>query len=416
MTQVMKFKFCFILWLILCGLPMQILAIEQNDKSLESKSQVELFFFGSRYCPHCRAAKPFLQQLENKYHWLTVHHYDLVNHPENQKRFVQMAAQLNQSANSVPAFIFCGQMQVGYDSDATTGAALEQQLLECKQTSKHKTSDLPISIPGLDGLNLNTLSMPLITVLIAGMDAFNPCAFFVLFFLLSLMALHRSRTRMLTVGLTFVVCSGVMYFLFMVAWLNVFLFFEQLIYLTVIAGGLALLIGLINIKDYFYFKQGVSLTISATAQQKLFARMRSISQAESPWLMLAATVILAIAANSYELLCTAGLPMVYTRLLTIHHLSGIEYYAYLVLYNVVYVIPLFIIVAGFTFSLGRKKLTEFQGRVLKLFSGVMMSEFGLLLLMNPESMNQLGVSVAVLAIAVLLTLVIAWPASAANNN
>jgi asparagine N-glycosylation enzyme membrane subunit Stt3 len=158
--------------------------------------------------------------------------------------------------------------------------------------------------------------MPLITVLIAGMDAFNPCAFFVLFFLLSLMALHRSRTRMLTVGLTFVVCSGVMYFLFMVAWLNVFLFFEQLIYLTVIAGGLALLIGLINIKDYFYFKQGVSLTISATAQQKLFARMRSISQAESPWLMLAATVILAIAANSYELLCTAGLPMVYTRLFT----------------------------------------------------------------------------------------------------
>jgi hypothetical protein len=83
---------------------------------------------------------------------------------------------------------------------------------------------------------------------------------------------------------------------------------------------------------------------------------------------------------------------------------------------VVYVIPLFIIVAGFTFSLGRKKLTEFQGRVLKLFSGVMMSEFGLLLLMNPEAMNQLGVSVAVLAIAVLLTLVIAWPASAANNN
>ncbi len=394
----------FILLLVLGLFSFRAPAVEPPDSSLENNHPVELFFFWSRYCPHCREAKPFLQHLENQYSWLTVHSYDLVNHPENQRRFVSMAKRLKQPANSVPAFIFCGQMQVGYDSDATTGARLEQQLLQCRQEPENQSLEQEkIQIPGLDSVNLDTLSMPLITVLIAGMDAFNPCAFFVLFFLLSLMALHRSRTRMLTVGLTFVFCSGVMYFLFMVAWLNLFLFFEQMIYLTVIAGALALLIGLINIKDYFYFKQGISLTLSATAQQRLFARMRSISQAENPWLMLFATLVLAIAANSYELLCTAGLPMVYTRLLTINHFSGLSYYAYLILYNVVYVIPLLVIVAGFTFSLGRKKLTEYQGRVLKLFSGLMMTGFGIFLVGMPEAMTQLGVSIGILAGAAVLT-------------
>jgi len=96
--------------------------------------------------------------------------------------------------------------------------------------------------------------------------------------------------------------------------------------------------------------------------------------------LLVGTVALAIVANSYELLCTAGFPMVYTRALTLRQLSTGAYYFYLALYNLIYVIPLLIIVLAFTWTLGSRKLGEREGRLLKLLSGVMMVGLGLLLL------------------------------------
>jgi uncharacterized membrane protein YfcA len=72
--------------------------------------------------------------------------------------------------------------------------------------------------------------------------------------------------------------------------------------------------------------------------------------------------------------------MVYTRVLTLHKLSSFQYYQYLVLYNIVYVVPLAIIVAVITVTLGTRKLTEWQGRQLKLVSGLMMLALGAVLI------------------------------------
>jgi hypothetical protein len=114
-------------------------------------------------------------------------------------------------------------------------------------------------------------------------------------------------------------------------------------------------------------------------------------------------VFLAIAANFYELLCTAGFPMVYTRLLTLSELPPAGYYLYLALYNLIYVVPLGLIVLVFVRSMGARKLTEREGRLLKLLSGVMMLELGALLLVAPEWLNNLAVAFGLLGAAVAIT-------------
>lgn len=203
---------------------------------------------------------------------------------------------------------------------------------------------------------------------------------------------------MLLIGGTFVFFSGFIYFLFMAAWLNLFLHIGQLKIMTTIAGVIALIIASINIKDFFFFKEGISLAIPEKAKPKLFEHMRKLLKATSLTSMMIGAVVLAIAANAYELLCTIGFPMVFTRVLTLHSLPGFKYYLYLIFYNMIYIIPLAVIVLFFSITLGSRKLTEWQGQVLKLISGLMMLSLGIVLLINPALFNNIFVAVGLLAI------------------
>jgi hypothetical protein len=264
-----------------------------------------------------------------------------------------------------------------------------------------------VNLPFVGTVDAQAFSLPVLTVVLAGMDAFNPCAFFVLLFLLSLLVHARSRTRMAIVGGTFVLFSGIVYFVFMAAWLNVFLFAGELRVITFIAGLLALTVAALNIKDYFWFKAGPSLSIPDAAKPGLFKRMREVVTTGNMGPMLASTILLALVANSYELLCTAGFPMVYTRALTLANLESWQHYAWLAAYNVIYVIPLLAIVIVFTKTMGARKLSETEGRLLKLISGFMMLGFGLVLLLAPNLLTNALASIVVLAVAVVASLVIA---------
>jgi len=333
----------------------------------------------------------------------------------------------------VPGFIFCRQVLIGYDDAETTGAEIAQALEACHQqrldagvlgmSATPATGAEPsgaahtslaaeqggtnVHIPIIGTVDAKALSLPVLTLVLAGMDAFNPCAFFVLLFLLSLLVHAKSRTRMAIVGGTFVLFSGLVYFVFMAAWLNVFLVAGELRVITIIAGLLALTVAALNIKDFFWFKEGPSLSIPESAKPGLFKRMRGIVATGSLGPMLLSTVLLAIVANSYELLCTAGFPMVYTRVRTRARLETWQYYAWLAVYNVIYVIPLLAIVIVFVRTMGARKLSESEGRILKLVSGFMMLGFGLLLLLAPQLLTNPLASILVLVVAVAVALVAA---------
>jgi thiol-disulfide isomerase/thioredoxin len=349
---------------------------------------VNLWFFWSEKCPHCRDAHPVITHLDKELSWVRLHAMRVDGYPENVATYIKLANIIGQEAKSVPAFIFCGKMIVGWDSGGMVEQNLRNGLLNCRND------------------NILTVKNPLLTIVIAGLDSFNPCAFFVLLFLLSLLVHAGSRYRMLVIGGFFILISGIVYFTAMAAWLNLFAYIGHLHLVTLIAGLLAVTISLINIKDYFLFKKGISLTLSAGKKGELMHRMKGLLQKGSFPAMLAATFTLAIVANLYELLCTAGFPMLYTRLLTLNKLNLMEHYLYLLLYNTIYIIPLLIIMILFVITLGQRKLQEHEGRILKLQSGIMMLSLGLLLIFLPEGLNHVWLVFLLLLGSVAITWVI----------
>ncbi|MDH3985733.1 MAG: thioredoxin family protein [Gammaproteobacteria bacterium] len=380
----------------------------------QGEARIQLYFFWSTHCPHCIRALPFISGLAQRYPWLELQALEVNADSTHARRYRELAATLGQEANSVPAFLFCGTMTSGFDTAATTGAALEQSLRNCYQLllTNHLAGwqiyarmqhDAPVHLPVLGDLDLRSLSLPAFTLVLAGLDSFNPCAFFVLLFLLSLLVHARSRGHMLLIGGTFVFFSGLVYFLFMAAWLNLFLVAGEIAWVTTLAGLLAVVIALINIKDFFWLHRGVSLSIPDRARPRLYQRIRGLLYSGRLPVLLLGTVLLALAANSYELLCTAGFPMVYTRILTINELAPSAYYGYLLLYNVIYIIPLLLIVGVFSFTLGTRRLSERSGRLLKLLAGLMMLQMGLVLVLAPSLLNSAGIALLLLCVALLLT-------------
>lgn len=405
-----KFKIAGLL-LVVCSLAVLLLPVMPVAAA---ENKVKLLFFYGKGCPHCAIEEPFLQKMEKKYPQLEVISYETWHDRANALLFSQMARAYGIEARSVPA-TFIGDFEpiVGYSSDELTGKEIEKRVAFCidsgcidpavmlKTPGKIKSSpgSTRVSIPGFGEVDASRIALPVLTVVLGGLDSFNPCAFFVLFTLLGILVHAKTRSRMLVIGGVFVFFSGFIYFLFMAAWLNFFLYVGEFKIITIIAGAVAIIIAMINIKDFFFFAKGVSLVIPEGAKPKLFERMRNLLKASSTLSMLAGTAVLAIAANTYELLCTAGFPMVFTRVLTLNNLSALQYFLYLFFYNVVYVIPLAAIVVTFTITLGRKKLTEWQGQVLKLVSGLMMLCLGLVLLINPSLFNNVLTSTGLMLMA-----------------
>jgi glutaredoxin len=381
------------------------------------ETRVHLYFFWSQKCPHCLKAVPFVDSLKQDHSWLEVHSAEISQNRQNLQRYVEMASSLGHEARSVPAFFICGQLITGYDSPEGIGQQILDLAHACRQMPASAFSaadDQTLQLPFIGTLDPKSNSMLMFTLIIAGMDSFNPCAFFVLMFLLSLMVHARSRARMLLIGSTFVGISALIYFMFMAAWLNLFMMIGAVPVITLIAAMVAIIIGIINTKDYFLFRQGPSLTIPESAKPTLYRRMRNLLKADNIATMLLGTAMLAVAANSYELLCTAGFPMVYTRLLTLSELGTLQHYAYLVLYNLIYVIPLMIIVIIFSYTLGAYKLTEQQGRFLKLLSGLMMLGLGLVMLLAPNLLvSTVWAGFALLVAAVVIATTIHWLAQRA---
>ncbi|WP_026841260.1 glutaredoxin family protein [Citrifermentans bremense] len=379
-----------------------LLLLPPGARAAASELSATLYFFWGVGCPHCTKAKPFLEELKRKYPTLRIESYEVLEKRENIPLLVAMARARHKEATGVPVFIIGQEMFSGFSAE--TAAEVEQAVRLAlqpvapqKQAAQKPAPTPPVRLPLLGPVDAQSLSLPVFTVAVALLDSFNPCAFFVLFFLLSLLIHAHSRRRMLLIGGLFVFFSGLVYFVFMAAWLNLFLLTGGLPAITFAAGIVALFVGAVNVKEFFYFGQGVSLSIPEQQKPKLFARMRRLLRADSLPCLLAGTTVLALAANSYELLCTAGFPMVFTRMLTLRELPTYSYYAYLAFYCTIYALPLAVIVALFTVKLGERKLTQWQGRVLKLVSGLMMLGLGLVLLIDPALLNNPLASAALLA-------------------
>jgi len=226
-------------------------------------------------------------------------------------------------------------------------------------------------------------------------DGFNPCNMFVLTCLLGLLvSTSSSRKRLYLVGFCFVFVVFLFYFLFMAAWLNVFKYMGFVTPLRITLALIALIAGTINCKEILFFKKGISLTIQDQHKGPLFQRMRDLRERiekGSLLVLLGASISLAVFSSLIELLCTAGFPIIYTGILTGKGLENtLQYYLYLVFYNVVYVLPLAVIVFVIIHSFKAAHVTQRQVEIMKYIGGIIMILLGLALLLNPML---LGISI-----------------------
>ena len=244
-----------------------------------------------------------------------------------------------------------------------------------------------------------SLPFPLFVFTIALADGFNPCAFTVLIILLSLLTYTKSRKEMTIVGSTFIVTSAAMYFLFIMVMIAVgSLFLEQWENLFLLVLGMIIVaIGVINLKDYLWFKQGVSLSLSENQQlvvsQKAGQISRNLRGARQNknlfWVALGGTILLAIFVNIVELGCTAILPVVYLTSLLQYCRDSFWFCSsfWTGIYAAIYIIPLLAILANFIYFFRSSRLTEAQGRLLKLVGGLFMVFFGLVMIFKPDFLS-----------------------------
>ncbi len=265
-------------------------------------------------------------------------------------------------------------------------------------------------------IDLSDYSLPVLTVVLGGIDSVNPCSFFVLLFLLSILIYTKSRKRMILIGSIFIFFSGFIYFLLMTAILNVILISAQQLIIALIAGVIAIIFGALNIKDFFFFKKGPSASIPDSQKPRLYKQMRNLVKVTSVPSLIAGTIILAFSANTVELLCSFNLPFIYTTILTSYNLSSFDYYLYIFAYNLVYIIPLLVIVSAVVITMGRWKLSEFQGRMLKLFSGIMIFALGEILLLNPNMLSNFFVAIAILLFSLTATFIVYIISKTSSGN
>lgn len=337
-------------------------------------------------CPHCAAAKRFLGSLQADHPGLVVTYHDVLADTAARSRLLALARERGIAAVGVPAILVGGELLIGWESDATTGADLVRRLGLAPVAARPPPPAPPdvVQAPLLGPLSASRLGLPLFTLLVGLVDGFNPCAMWALLLILALLVGLGDRRRMLLLGGTFIVVGGAMYFMFMAAWLELFLLIGISRGVQVTLGLLAVGAGVVHLKDALAPGRGPSLSIPASAKPGIYARMRRVVTAERFGAALLAVAVLSVMVNVVELLCTAGLPAVYTQVLGAQGLSRPAYYAYLLLYVVAYVADDLLVLGVATVTLSRTTLQQGGGRGLKLVSGVVIVVLGVLLVFRPE--------------------------------
>lgn len=332
-------------------------------------------------CPHCAKAKRFLEDFQSTHPQLKIVLRELDYDAEAAAQLDLHFQRADRWPPGVPSFVYNGHLLVGFHSAEKTGPELEALIQRREPPAHLRVTRVDTALLGT--LDVETLGLPVFTLAIGLLDGFNPCAMWVLLFLLSLLVHLRDRLRMALIAGTFVLVSGVVYYAFMAAWLNVFLAVGMSAALRIGLGVLAVMMGLVNIRD-FRSTTGFTLSIPAGAKPGLYGRMRAIVNSHSLPLALGSAAVLAIVVNIIELLCTAGFPALYTAILVQQQLTPVAHYAYLGLYILGYLTDDALMVGTAVLALSSKKLTERTGRWLKFLSGLVMLLLGAAMIFKPE--------------------------------
>lgn len=393
--------------------------LSANNITRVSANEVEadIHIFSSKLCPHCRAAEEFLKELKKEQPRITIYQYE-VSYQQNSQLLTFLANQLEVNGQGVPFILINNQAIIGF-SEATTPndihrllgeETVEQDLVKSiiranqmtpiiKELGLSESRPIEASIDSLDKnnkqneeidlplfgkVNYKQISLPILTIMIAFLDGFNPCAMWVLIFLISLLMGMNDRRRMWILGSVFILTSGFVYFLFMTAWLNFFIFLGLVNWIRIAIAALAVFVAVHYLRDFMKNKDGACQVDLAGNKQKVFSKLKEVVYRKNLLWSLLGIVLLAFGVNLLELVCSAGLPAVYTKLLSMSGLSTVQYYLYLLVYILVFMLDDLVVFIIAMISMKRVALDTKYARYSHLIGGIIMLIIGLLMFFKPE--------------------------------
>jgi len=390
-------------FLVLLLVVLALFAYVYGDYSSPSGSknaqdaQLKVHFFYSPSCPHCVLQKPFNENLMGKYQSAQFVYHN-IEVGDELGLYMQFAQKYNLSRTGTPTTIVGEQTDgkctfVGWESESTTGKEIEECVkmrlggansteTEGKYASASKTE---IDAPFIGKIDVKDYSLVPLAIVLGLIDGFNPCAMWVLVYLIAVvMSLNDKRKIWLVVG-SFVAASAILYFLFMTAWLNLFLMLGYLRIVTVLVGAIALGSGILSVKEYIETRGQVVCKVGDASEKKKTAGLvEHIASSPLNLGTLGAIIALAFVVNSVEFVCSSAIPAVFTQVLAASNLSFFEYYGYILLYVFFFMLDDILIFGMAAFAVSKISTGEKYAGYCKILGGVLLALIGVMLLFFPS--------------------------------
>ena len=378
--------------------------------TLVSAKEVNLYLFHGDGCPHCAKEREYLKEIEKEYDDVNIHLYEVWYDTDNQELMEKVKKELNSSTNYVPLTIIGDKYTVGFNDNTklmiknniekclkeecqdvvgnvlagktANETTIKKEVKEPKKDKEDSIKDLPI----LGKVDVKKVSLPIMAAVIGLVDGFNPCAMWVLVFLISMLLGTKDRKKMWILGLTFLFTSAFIYLLFMVAWLNVAIKMNTVIWLRITIAIIAIIAAFINLKSFYKsLKKDTGCEVVDSKKRKnIIEKIKKFTLEKSLILGLLGVMTLAVSVNFIELACSAGLPLLFTQILALNNLSKLSYMIYILIYIFFFLIDDIIVFVIAMFTLKITGISNKYSKYSHLIGGIIMLLIGLLMIIKPE--------------------------------
>lgn len=379
--------------------------------NIKAQEKVDIYLFYSELCSTCKAEEEYLEEYK-KDNNVNVIMYEVTRNEENAKLLSDVRNALKNKELTTP-YTVIGTMGITGFSD-TVKSQIEnavakyssEEYVDIVEVVKNNLDieyiiDYPegqYSIPILGNIDPKNVSLPLVSIIIGFIDGFNPCAMWVLIFLISMIIGMKNRRKMWVIGLTFLITSALVYLAFMLAWLQIAITLTQISWVRFIIGLIALIGGIINLVSYYNErkKDNGCHVVDNKKRKSILNRIKNIVKSAeedkgSFWksegsfiLALIGVIGLAISVNLIELACSSGLPLIFTQILAINDLNSLQYFLYIIIYIIFFLIDDIVIFALAMKSLKVTGISTKYNKLSHLIGGIIMLLIGILMILKPE--------------------------------
>lgn len=395
-----------ILLLFICLIGTLFFALPVN--ALEDDTISVYLFYGDG-CPHCAEEKKFLSSIKDDYDDVEFIYFEVWYNNENSDFLSEVKDKLNVTRSGVPVTVIGETTFVGYSSalegkikraiefykeneyiDAIQGikegtyVGIDGEEDEFSEQEEESDEDSTVDVPFFGNLNLKNVSLGTAALVLGLIDGFNPCAMWVLLFLISMLIGMKNKKRMWIIGLTFLGSSAFVYMLMMLSWLNIVVAISTSILVRNIIALIAVGGGILNFYNFFKHQDSGCSVVDEKKRKSVFERIKKFTKEKSLVLALIGTIALAFSVNIIELACSAGLPMVYTQLLAINDIKGLSAFLYVLLYIVFFLLDDMIIFFAAMKTMEVTGMSTKYSKYSHLIGGILMVVIGLLLIFKPE--------------------------------